>query len=57
MGAVVDQAGDIFLRHLGQLLLEDILEPGKDDGAVFGSVIIDYAEFDLAFALFEDCGL
>ena len=52
MCAVVDQSGNVVSRHLGQLLLEDVLEARQDYRAVARIVVVDDAKFDFAFSLF-----
>ena len=54
MRAVVDQARDVFLRHLGELLLEDALEAGQDDQALARAIVVDDAKLDIAVAFFDD---
>ena len=55
--SVVDESGDVFSRHLGQLFLEDILQTGQNYHILLGVVVVDHSELDDAFPLFENCGL
>lgn len=54
---IVYEAGYIVLGHLGELLLEDTLEAGKDDVRVVATVIIDDSKLNLAISLLDDCRL
>lgn len=54
MGPVVDEAGDVVLGHLGELLLEDAFEAGEDDEGLALVVVVDHPELDFALALLED---
>jgi hypothetical protein len=57
VGAVVNQAGNVVLGHLGELLLKDALQAGHDDEAVLLAIVVDNAKLDLAVALLDDGGL
>jgi hypothetical protein len=57
MCSIIDQTSDIVLGHLGELLLEDTFEAGKDDEALSGAVIVDNAKLDLSISFFNYCGL
>lgn len=57
MGSVVNEASNVVLWHLGQLLLEDTLETTQDDHGLPLVVVVDYPEFDLAISFFNDTKL
>ena len=57
MGTVIDQSGDIVLRHLGQLLLEDAFQTGQNNQTFPAVIVVDNPKLDLAIALLRDSGL
>lgn len=52
--AVIDQARDIVLGHLGELLLKYAFQSCEDDGAVPLSIVVDDTELYLAVPLLDD---
>jgi len=53
MGAIVDQARDIVSRHLGQLLLKDVLQTREDDRALPRSIIVNHPKFNVPVTFFN----
>lgn len=53
MRPIVDQPRDIVLGHFGQLLLEDALQPRKDDKTIMGTIVVDHPELDIASTFFQ----
>lgn len=51
--AIVDEACDVFPRHLGELTLEEAFEPCEDDHLFRVAVVVDDFEADEAFAFFD----
>ena len=54
MSAIVNKSGNVILRHLWELFLKDALETGENYEGFALVVVVDYSEFDLAIALFDD---
>lgn len=52
MRPIIDQSRNIILRHLGQLFLENALQPGEDNKAIPVPIIIDHSELDISSTLF-----
>lgn len=57
MRAVVDEARDVGLRHLGELRLVEVFEASEDDGTGLAAVVVDGVEGDELLALFDGGGL
>jgi hypothetical protein len=57
MSPVVDETGNVVLRHLWKLLLEDAFQPSEDDKAVASIVVVHNSEFYFSGTLFDDCRL
>lgn len=53
---VKHESGDVLARHLGQLLLENVLEAGEDDERGGVAVVGDDAELDNPVTLLRDGG-
>lgn len=55
--AIKDETRNVLARHVGELLLEDVLESGEDDAVGRGIVVKGgRTELDDAVALFGDGG-
>jgi hypothetical protein len=57
MITVVDEASDVVFGHFRELLLEQAFEASEGDHALFGAIIVDDSELDLAIPFFQDCRL
>ena len=57
MSTVIDEARNVVFRHLGQLLLKNAFEAGKNYETFAFVIIVHNLKFDLAVALFEYSGL
>lgn len=52
MRPIIDQSRNIIFGHLGQLLLENALQPGEDNKAIPVPIIIDHSKLDISSTLF-----
>ena len=57
MSSVINQSGYVVFRHLWELFLENAFEASEDDKTLALVVVVDYSEFDLSVAFFDDCWL
>lgn len=54
MISIIDESSNVLSRHLGELLLEDVLEPREDDERGGGAVVGDYDETNNVGSFFRD---
>lgn len=56
VSAIVDESSNVLARHLGKLLLENVLEAGEDDHRLGLAVVRNDGKADNASALFGNGG-